>query len=253
MWECKSVNNLNLSMLKRCILLIVAVSVSIAANAQSGYNYNNFGFGFGVSGLRPQADLKKQYNDLGYHANFTYYYNPYVPIEIELQLGKLRGGGDNVADDKDTRKFLNTYKALMIHIDYQLGDAIDYQRNGFLNIIKNFYGGIGFGAILNSVAVNRNSLLVPSYVFPGNNKSVNLIVPIRFGYEFKIYDYYGIPKFGINLGYVHNVTFGEGLDGYDDPNAKFKNNAPDQYRQVVIGLKYNFGYESGYDKTIKGN
>lgn len=188
---------------------------------------------------------------MGYHADFTFYYNPYVPVTLEFQVGKLSGGGDNIADDKDTRKFENNFKALLLHVDYQLGDAIDYQRNGFLNFVKNFYAGFGAGVIFNNVKTNRYSLLDPSYRFPGADKSVNFAIPLRVGYEFKIYDFYGVPKFGISLGYEHNITFGEGLDGYVDPTSKFKNNAPDQYRQITVGVKYNFGYENSYEKSIR--
>ena len=240
--------------MKKYIILIAITFACFAAKAQGGYNYNSFGFGIGGGMVHPLADLKKGFNDKAFNANLTYYFNPYVPVVLEFQMGKLRGGGNDVTLDKDTRRFENKYKALMLHVDYQLGDAIDYYRSGFLNIIKNFYGGIGVGAIFNQVDANRYSLIQinPPYKFPGNDKSVNVIVPVRFGYEFKIYDYYGVPKFGIDIGYQHYVTFGEGLDGYGDPTATFKNNSPDQFRQISIGLKYNFGIEHSYDKSIKG-
>ena len=237
--------------MKKYILLIAVTVAALAAKAQGGYNYDSFGFGVGVSGLRPHADLKKEYDDIGYHADFTFYYNPYIPVVLEFQVGKLRGGGDSRAVDKDTRKFENNYKAILLHIDYQLGDAIDYERNDFLKIVKNFYVGVGAGFIFNNVQTNRYSLIDPTYRFPGTDQSVNFSVPLRVGYEFKIFDFYGVPKFGITLGYEHNITFGEGLDGYNDPVSKFKNNAPDQYRQVTIGLKYNFGYQNSYDKSIR--
>jgi hypothetical protein len=247
------VNNLNSINLKKYILLVAVVFAFGKAQAQSGYNYNSFGIGAGAGLVHPLADLKKGFSNQAYHGDFTYYYNPYMPIVLEFQVGKLRGGGNTVAEDKDTRKFENKYKVLMLHLNYQLGDAIDYYRSDFLNIIKNFYGGIGVGAMFNNVNTNRFSLIDQGYQFPGKDKTVNLVVPVRFGYEFKIFDYYGVPKFGIDIGYQHNVTFGEGLDGYEDPTSKFKNNAPDQYRQITIGLKYNFGAEHSYDKSISGN
>lgn len=227
--------------------------VTLSAAAQGGYNFNSFGVGFGLSRIRPQADLINNYNDYAANVNFTYYYSPYIPVAVEFQMGRLRGGGNTVAEDKDTRRFDNKYKALLLHVDYQLGEAIDYERNGFLNIIKNFYVGGGVGFMFNSVDVNRESFIDPGYIFPGKDKSINLTVPLRIGYEFKIYDYNGFPKFNIILGYEHNVTFGEGLDGYNDPSSKFKNNALDQYRQMSIGIKYNFGLESSYEKSIKGS
>lgn len=234
--------------MRKYILIAVIVFLAFSAKAQGGYNYNQFGFGISASAVRPFADLRKNYTDYSLAANLTYYYNPYVPIVVEFQTGKLRGGGDAVSDDKDTRKFNNNFKAFLLYINYGLGDAIDYDRSAFLSFVKNFYGGIGVGFIFNNVKVNRNSLLQSDYVFPGKDKSVNFTVPLRIGYEIKIYDDLRYPKFGIDFGYQHNITFGEGLDGYADPTSKFKNNSPDQYRQFTIGLKYNFGSESSYYK-----
>ncbi|WP_158288332.1 outer membrane beta-barrel protein [Mucilaginibacter psychrotolerans] len=239
--------------MKKYILLVAVVFAFGKVKAQSGYNYNSFGIGAGASLVQPLADLKKSFTTQAYHADLTYYYNPYIPIVLEFQWGNLKGGGNTVAEDKDTRRFENKYKALMVHLNYQLGDGIDYYRSDFLNLLKNFYAGVGIGAIFNNVDRNQYSLLDPAYLFPGSNKSVNVILPLRFGYEFKIYDYYGVPKFGIDIGYQHNITFGEGLDGYADPVSQFKNNASDQYRQITIGIKYNFGHEASYDKSIGGN
>jgi len=228
--------------LKKYILLIVIAFACFKANAQGADSYHSYGIGFGVSGARPMADLKKQFNDMAFNANLTYFYNRYVPIVLEFQVGKLRGGGNTIAEDKDTRRFENKYKALMFHIDYQLGDAIDdYNPSGFMKFLKNLYGGIGAGVIFNKVDANRLSAIEAGYVFPGKDKSNNLIVPLRIGYEIKVYDEYDTPILGIDIGYQHNVIFGEGLDGYDDPTFKFKNNALDQYRQLTIGLRYNFG------------
>jgi hypothetical protein len=46
-------------------------------------------------------------------------------------------------------------------------------------------------------------------------------------------------------------VFGEGLDGYDDPSNKFKNNATDQYSQIVIGVKFSLGNVTSYNKLIR--
>jgi len=90
-----------------------------------------------------------------------------------------------------------------------------------------------------------------SYVFPGNNSSINFIVPLRFGYEFKFYNDYEEPFMALDIGYIHNMVFGEGLDGYDDPSNKFKNNATNQYTQIVVGVKFNFGNVTSFNKLIR--
>ena len=74
---------------------------------------------------------------------------------------------------------------------------------------------------------------------------------MRFGVAIKIMDGDEEPVVEVLLGYVHNITFGEGLDGYGDPSSKFKNNAPDMFRQLNVGLKINFGNSVSYVKSIR--
>ena len=93
----------------------------------------------------------------------------------------------------------------------------------------------------NNMAYIQRVQPTTGYVFPGKDKSLNLMVPIRVGYELKIYNSFGEPFIGINLSYIMNVTWGEGLDGYGDSSDDFKNNTPDLYRQISLGIKVNFG------------
>ncbi len=175
-----------------------------------------------------------------------------MPIGLEFQLGKLSGGGTDLKIDKDGRQFVNNYKALILHMDVQAGEVINYQGSTVLNVLKNFYLGAGIGGIANSVVTQRTSVIDPTYTFPGKDNGINLIVPLRFGYEFKFYNEYDQPNVRLDIGYQHNLTFGEGLDGYADPSTKFKNNALDQYRQITVGIKVNFGGQNSYDKEIRG-
>ena len=242
----------NKLVLRNYILFIAILLTSAKIKAQDNYNYASYGVGFAVSNARPFADLKKNYTDRVYAASLNYYYTPYLPIALEVQFGKLRGGGNTVAEDSGTRRFSNNFKAVMMHFDIQMGEMMDYEDNFVLNLAKNFYLGTGFGFIINNVDANRESIINPGYVFPGKNNSFNGLIPIRFGYEVKIYNGYGEPNIRIDFGYQHNMTFGEGLDGYHDSGKNFKNNALDQYRQLSVGIKVNFGGESSYDKSISG-
>jgi hypothetical protein len=239
--------------LKKYLLFIVSVLAFYKAGAQGSLNYASYGFGFSGGINRPYSDLKKNYNNKSYSATAYYYYTPFVPIGLEFQIGKLAGGGNDVKVDKDTRRFVNDYKALMLHMDVQLGEIIDFRGSTLLNIAKNFYAGAGIGGISNSVDVNRQSLLDPTYTFPGKDNGINIIVPLRLGYEFKFYNSYDEPNIRLDIGYQHYVTFGEGLDGYADPPIKFKNNALDQYSTIMVGIKFMFGGENSSDKDIKGN
>ena len=141
---------------------------------------------------------------------------------------------------------------VVLYFDIQAGEVMDYQGSTVLNVLKNFYVGSGIGGIINSVKTQRVSVINPPYMFPGKDSGVNLIVPLRFGYEFKFYNEYDQPNIRLDIGYEHNITFGEGIDGYADPTTKFKNNALDQYRQITVGIKVNFGGQNSYDKEIRG-
>jgi len=243
--------------LKKFILLLVFASISIVVKAQVGYNYKSFAIGLDVSYERGYTNLAKQYDHVGENVNFIYNYSPYIPITAELQFGTLSGGSLDPNIDISGRQYSNHFEGLIVHGDFGLGEVIDYSESDILNIVKNFYFGSGVGVIFNSNTVQRYSIHRPpppaqySYIFPGKDNSINITIPLRVGYEFKIYNDYQEPYMAIDIGYVHNMVFGEGLDGYDDPSNKFKNNATNQYRQIVVGVKFSFGEVTSYNKLIR--
>src|SRR5580693_8281747 len=166
-----------------------------------GYNYKEFGIGLDVFSELGYTNVQKQYRHIGESLNFVYNYSPYIPVTAELQFGHLSGGGLTPKTDKYGRQYLNNYEGLIIHADFQLGEVIDYSQNDLLNILKNFYFGSGGGIIFNNNTVQRTNIyygetlpdgeIAPNngpstYVFPGSNGSINLTIPLRFGYEFKL-------------------------------------------------------------------
>jgi hypothetical protein len=241
--------------LKKIILFFALILASISLKAQSGYNYEEFAIGVDASYIKGYTNIPRQDSHPAFSLNFIYNFNPYLPIVAEFQKGTLSGGGLTVDKDKYGRMYTNKYTAFVLHADFQMGAGIDYEGSTVLSIIKNFYVGSGIGLIMNSNTVQRTNLIAANgpltYVFPGSDKSTNFTVPLRVGYEFKIYDSYNEPSMAIDIGYIHNFVFGEGIDGYDDPTGKFKNNATNQYRQIVIGIKYNFGTVVSYNKLIR--
>jgi hypothetical protein len=243
--------------LKKFILFFSLVIIAVGAKAQAGYNYYELGVGADLSYIRGYTNVPRQDNHPAFNVNFIYNYNPFLPIEAEIQVGQLSGGGLTKNLDLYRRKFDNNYKAILFHADIQLGAVVDFEGSWFLTAAKGFYVGSGFGFIDNSVKTQRYSLDAPAppdtgaYRFYGKDKSISIMIPFRFGYEFKIYDSYDEPRYAIDLGYVHTFAFGEGLDGYDDPPQKFKNNAIDQYRQFTIGFKYFFGNVVSYNKLVR--
>lgn len=241
------------SRLKKIILLLLIVLCTTYLKAQSGFNFAPYGFQAEASSVHAFDDFKKNFNNKAFSILGVYNYSPYLPIAAELQFGQLSGGSNsNKAIDPYGRQSTNSYKAFLLHADIEAGELIDYGDNFILNILKNFYIGTGIGLISNHMDfVQRADPYNPGYTFPGQNSSIEFILPLRFGYEIKFYNAYDEPAFAINLGYRHNITFAEGLDGYNDPTLKFKNNAPDQYRQITFGVKINFGYVQAYNKNIR--
>jgi hypothetical protein len=220
---------------KKYFLFVVITLATFTARAQD--NYNTYGIGVDYSSVKGYTNVKNSYNENAYNLSFIYNYSQYVPIAVEVQFGKLTGGGLTVDKDLYRRQYSNNYKAIILHADLQAGEIMGDEKN----FLKNFYLGTGIGAISNNLTVQRTSLNNPNYVFPGDNSGTNIMIPFRFGYEFKIYGEYNQPFMGIIAGYNHNVVFGEGLDGYNDPVSKFKNNALSQYRQITVGVRVNFG------------
>lgn len=252
--------------MKKLILFFAFAFSAIIVKAQVGYNYKEYSVGLDVSYERGYTNLAKQYDHIGESLNFTYNYSPYIPVTAELQFGNLSGGGLTPNIDKSGRQYSNHFEAFVLHGDFMMGEIIDYSESDVLNILKNFYIGSGIGAVFNSNTVQRTNLyygeklpdgeIAPyngpsTYTFPGSNSSINMIVPLRFGYEFKIYNDYQEPYIAVDIGYVHSLVFGEGLDGYDDPESKFKNNASNQYRQITVGIKFSFGNVTSYNKLIR--
>jgi hypothetical protein len=237
---------------KKYILFLIVVFAAGTVKAQSGYTFQNFGVGVDASYIKGYTNVQAQYSHPAFDLNFIYQATPYLPIAVEFQTGQLSGGSNtDPSIDKYLRQYTNNYKAFLIRADYQLGNDLDYTYDGFLQIIKNAFIGTGLGFIMNSNTVQRTDVHNPSYVFPGTDNAISPVIPIRVGYEFKIYNYYNVPNMAIDIGYIHSFAFGEGLDGYNDPSNKFKNNAPDEYRQFFIGFKFYFGEPVPYNKLIR--
>jgi hypothetical protein len=232
---------------KRNILLVFLVLSAITLKAQTNYNYMPYAFGVSASSVRAYTNVAAQHDNIAETFDFTYYYSPFVPLSADVQIGNLSGG--SIVTDPYKRQYANSYQALILHEDLQLGEIIDYSRSDFLNFIKNVYGGTGVGAIKNNLTVQRTSINDPSYVFPGSDNSINIVLPFRVGYEYKIFNFWGEPSIRIFAEYEHNFVFGEGLDGYNDPSNRFKNNYTNQYRQITLGIKIDFGDGTAYTKA----
>ncbi|WP_406824562.1 hypothetical protein [Pedobacter sp. KACC 23697] len=212
----------------------------------------SYGFGGGVN---------KSYTDVyqgsfGYTAYgvFDFHITPFVTFGLEGQYGMVQGG--NIETDPHNRQFVNQYTALSANAKLMLGEVVNYDKSEFLYNIRGLYAGLGIGVIKNNITdIVRYK---PSWAandpgygpFPGEDKSLNLLVPLNFGFNYFINDGYGYMRYIININAQSNFTFGEGLDGYNDASNKFKNYSPDVYNTYTIGFKYMLGKIKSYRKTL---
>jgi hypothetical protein len=126
------------------------------------------------------------------------------------------------------------------------GEFIDYSKSQFANALKNLYISSGLGYISNNVVARSNDilLLANDQIIPGEKKTNEIFIPLRLGYEFKIFNSYNQPAVKIDLGYQYNFVMGDELDGY----IAGKHN--DAFSQVTLGFKFAIGGVTSYRKQI---
>ncbi|GGI23243.1 hypothetical protein GCM10008119_06690 [Pedobacter mendelii] len=221
------------------------------SNAQS--NYFKWSYGFGAGANYSKTDVVKGNWGHTISGNIDYNFTPFITGGLEGQYGMVQGG--DIYTDPNNRQFVNKYTGINANVKFMLGEFTNYNKTNFLYKIRGLYAGIGIGAINNNITdIVR---IKPSFAydagygpFPGEDKSVNLWVPINLGINFYMNDGWGYVRYVININAQSNFTFGEGLDGYNDPETRFKNYDPDTYNVYSIGFKYYFGNIKVYRKTL---
>ncbi|WP_421945487.1 hypothetical protein [Pedobacter sp.] len=231
---------------------IFLLAVANFSSAQS--NYFKWSYGFGAGPNYSKTDVQE--GNWGYtiYGTIDHHFTPFLTGGLEAQYGMVQGG--DIETDLHNRQFVNKYNGINANVKLMLGELIDYNKTNFLYSIRGLYAGIGIGAVKNKITdIVRYkpswAAYDPGYgPFPGKDKGVDLWVPINFGMNFYINDGYGYVRYVINVNAQGNFTFGEGLDGYNDPSTKFKNYDPDTYNVYSVGLKYYFGNIKVYRKTL---
>jgi len=206
--------------------------------AQSQYSKLSFGLGAGCN--MSFTDVNK--GKIGYTTTATFDAKlfPFIALGLEGQYGMVKGG--DIFRDPHNRQFTNQYFSYTANGKIILDELFDS------DLVRGFYFGAGVGLIHNKITqivrykpnteINYPPL---GYLFPGKDKGINIVVPANFGFNFFISDGYGHYRIAFNANAQLNYTFGEGLDGYNDPEGKFKNNKADQFFVFSVGIKYLFG------------
>lgn len=231
-------------MKKRYLALLL---IFLTANAFGQSNFYRLSLGAGAGGTIPFSDISKPSFSLGFVGNLDYHFTPFITAGLEVQKGTLKAG----TDDYD-RAFSNSYLAFNANVKVRAGEFTDFYYSDFLNYTKGFYLGTGFGMIKNTVD-NVKQQSQTGYFFKLADDKPNFLVPLNVGIDFYFPDGWGDIRYIVNINYQANITFGEGLDGYDDRKGPRKDlgSAPDIYNFLSVGFKYTFGPKGLSSKTIR--
>lgn len=230
------------AILTACLSLLLYTNVT----AQSNFYKISVGGGFGTT--QSFTDVRKHDFGLAGYGVLDYYFTPFISAGIEGQIGQINGG--DIDKDPYHRQFINTYKAFTFTGKIALGAIMDYNKDSFSNTLKGLYVGSGIGIVQNNIDNVRYQLDQSKAIFPGKDKSKNLLIPLSAGINFYFNDQSGFTRYILNFNYQSNIAIGEGLDGYDDSSIKFKNGNPDIYTYFSAGFRYQFGSVGLYRKTL---
>lgn len=226
-------------------IILMLQFLFIGAQAQIGFNYHEYSLGIGAGITKTYAGVSKVQTKGAFHVDFDYYHTPFVIFGVQGQMGTLAGGDRET--DRLGRAFTNKYTSLILQGNLQAGEFIDYSNNVILNAVKNLYVGSGVGLLFNDITyIERIDPGNPETYYDGLDKSMNLLVPLKFGYEFKIFNAFDEPQLRVDLSYQTNIVFDQGLDGYNSPSHR-----PNVYNYISVGLKYGLGSITSARKPIK--
>ena len=216
--------------MKKISTIIVMVSFSLLARAQAIHPFNAVDIGAGLSVNTTTGDAETFRRTQSFQLNVNYNFTPYLNAIAEVQSGSL-AGGDSLKT-LSGRQFLNRFSALAFRGQAQLGQLLGNRSQKWAVLARDLYLGAGAGLIVNNITqINRTSNHFPDMANPGVNKSINLFVPVRIGYEFKIRDAYKDNKMKVDVAYTHNFVLGDDVDGYTTGRYK------DAISQFSIGFK----------------
>src|ERR1700743_134709 len=226
------------------LLTLLTCFTALVSKAQIGYDYAQYDLGVSVGYTQFYGDVLTSKATKGVSLNFNYNQTAFINYIFEFQAGKLAGGSIN---DPFGRVFSADYQYYAFRLQLQAGEFIDYSDSPFANAMKNLYVGTGIGIIFDNIPannINRYSQQYPGYYTPGLNKSQETFLPIRIGYEFKIFNQYQRPDVKIDIGYQYNCVFGDELDGFKAGHLN------DGYSQVSVGVKFAIGGVTSNRKQI---
>lgn len=262
--------------MKRFILLVLFIQAAVfTAKAQLGFNYSQYTMGLGIDYIKASTSVPNQLSYPAFHFSAGYNVSPYTTFSLEFQFGTLSGGFDKyysdavaaldptkssydslyhaittnyLKTDPYTLNYTNHFQMVNLHADMGLGEIFDFDDDSWKSYLKDIYIGTGVGMIFNNISDNHSRLSYDStYYIGGSDKSQNIVIPARIGYQYKIYNSYDIPSIILEVGYQRNFVLGYGLDGFADPVVIKQQ---ESYSGFHFSLKFNFGNITSWRKSF---
>ncbi len=236
------------------IIYVSLLFLFVVQNADAQSNYFKWSAGLSAGPNFSRTDVVNGGWGHTFAGTLDFHFTPFVTLGLEAQKGIVQGG--DIRTDPFNRQFVNEYSGININFKMMLGEFINYNGSNFWNNLKGLYVGTGVGLIRNNITdIVRYkpswAVVDPGYgPYPGQDKSYNVWLPFSLGFNYFLHDSYGYVRYAVNINAQSNFTFGEGLDGYNDPPKTFKNFAPDTYNVYSLGVKYFFGNIKVYRKTL---
>lgn len=222
--------------MKNIIITLFILASALHSKAQVGYNYSQYEFGIGGAyNNRVNSDYLRYQAKYAANLSFTYNYTPFMNYVVEFQAGTL--AGDSLTYTPKVR-YEDQYTSLAFRFQLQAGELMDYDGSSINNALKNFYIGAGVGVIYtNTKNYSADTLAM-------QQQTSNIFLPLKIGYEFKVFNSYDEPWMKVDLGYQVNFTLTDRLDGLVSGNNK------DSFTQFAVNLKFELGGSTSYRKRI---
>lgn len=217
--------------MKTSFLIVGLTCLCAVATAQTANEYNKFDVGaaYGIKKVlnTPGIDNSARF----IHINLGYNFTPYTNLIAEYQNGHM-GGIINGTD------FTNHYQAGLIRGQVQAGAFLTNSESTFASAMKNAYVGAGVG----SITFKNGEPLDGST--PKTPVSSNIFVPLRAGYEFKLF-IANAPAIKIDAAYQYSFMYNDGNQGFRS------NHYNDTGHQFILGAKIGFLSRSSFQRSIR--
>jgi len=230
------------TMVKSFIVTTVICLFALTSKAQLGYMYSPVDLGVAGTVNTVYGDSKIQQNKFSGDVSLSYNQTPFVNYVFDFQAGNLSGG--NIKKNIYGSQFSNNYTAYTGRAQLQLGEITDYSQSAIANAFKNLYLSTGVGFIVNDASAVHYVVSQGNPYASTQSNSTEAFIPIRIGYEFKLFNAYNEPTIKFDLAYQTNYVLGDEID------ALKLGNSNDIFTQFSLGVKFAIGTPTSYRKQI---